>query len=68
MAQLGAVEALPGDMARGVSQAWYRPLLRFARTKPLGTMSAVIIVVMVVVALAAFPNNLAQRRIISGTP
>jgi peptide/nickel transport system permease protein len=48
-----ATEVLPGSPARGVSRAWYRPLLRFVRVKPLGTVSALIIVVLVVVALLA---------------
>jgi peptide/nickel transport system permease protein len=56
MAQVQTVEAggpvLHSD-ASAVAQPWYRPLLRFVRTKPLGTVSAMILLVMVLGALLA---------------
>jgi peptide/nickel transport system permease protein len=56
MAQLRAVEAggpLPTVMEGAIQSPWYRPLLRFVRAKPLGTASAVVLALMVLIALLA---------------
>lgn len=56
MAQLQTAEvreSLPYAAGRAGAQTWYRPLLRFMRTKPLGTVSALILILMVTGALLA---------------
>jgi peptide/nickel transport system permease protein len=56
MAQGQTVEAggpIPRSVDSVLSRRWYRPLLRFMHTKPLGTASVIILVVMVFGALLA---------------
>jgi len=50
---VGAGRQIPRSIDSVLSQRWYRPLLRFMHTKPLGTASALILVVMVFGALLA---------------
>src|SRR5581483_11244600 len=56
MAHLRAVEAggpLPAVIEGAIQPPWYRPLLRFVRAKPLGTASAVVLALMVLIAMLA---------------